>query len=360
MRDRDKAGLAASMDTRVFGEVEAQRVHEVTLRSDTGAEANVITWGAVLRDLIVPIGARGPQRVVLGLNTLEDYIRHSPYFGGIAGRYGNRIRNGRFRLGERTFQLSLNDGGHSLHGGTRGFSSRPWQLAGSDGSSVALTLLSPDGDEGYPGNLMVSCIYKLVGSTLRVELMATGDAPTPVNLCQHSYFNLDGSPSILDHTLQLASDFYTPTDAELIPTGEVRAVAGTVYDFRERRLVRMTDESAGRLCRYDMNFVLRRDRLIPSGMDERPLAFAGILASDASRVSLEVWTTEPGLQVYDGWMTDVPVPGRDGRRYGAYAGMCLEPQYFPDSPNRPHFPDAILRPGEVYRQITEYRFATVI
>jgi aldose 1-epimerase len=343
------------MGTRVFGKSNGERVHEVTLRSETGAEAKVITWGAVLRDLIVPLGRGGTQRVVLGLNTLEDYIRHSPYFGGIAGRYGNRIRNGRFNIGEPTFQLSLNDGRHSLHGGVRGFSNRPWQFAGSDDASVALTLLSPDGDEGYPGNLIVSCIYRLIGSTLRVELTATGDAATPVNLCQHSYFNLDSSPSILNHTLQLAADFYTPTDADLIPTGEVRAVAGTVYDFRERRRVRMEDEALGRPCRYDINFVLRQDRGVVSG-GRRTLFHAGTLASVESGLSVEVWTTEPGLQVYDGWMTDVPVSGLEGRRYGAYAGMCLEPQYFPDSPNRPHFPDAILRPGHVYRQITEYRF----
>jgi aldose 1-epimerase len=344
-------------NARVFGEIDGAPVHEVTLRSEAGAEAKVITWGAVLRDLVVPTGGRGAQRVVLGLNTLDDYVRHSPYFGSIAGRYGNRIRHGRFRLGERTFQLSLNDGAHSLHGGIRGFSSRPWQLAGLDGSSVALTLLSPDGDQGYPGNLMVSCIYRLVGSTFRVELTATGDAATPVNLCQHSYFNLDGSPSVRDHLLHLAADFYTPTDADLIPTGEVREVAETIYDFRTRRPVGMTDPSAGRPCRYDINFVLRRDRPAPSGQDGRTLAHAGTLASERSGASLEVWTTEPGLQVYDGWMTDVPVPGLDGRGYGAYAGMCLEPQYFPDSPNRPHFPNAILQAGQVYRQITEYRFA---
>jgi aldose 1-epimerase len=252
-------------------------------------------------------------------------------------------------------QLSLNDGRNSLHGGTRGFSSRPWQLAWADGSSAAFTLLSPDGDEGYPGNLTVSCIYRLVGSTLRVELTAATDADTPVNLCQHSYFNLDGSPSILDHTLQLAADFYTPTDAELIPTGEVRAVAGTPYDFREPRPVRF--DEAGRPFRYDINFVLRRDRLAESRAEGPALVYAGTFASPRSGVSMEVWSTEPGLQFYDGWMTDVPVSGLHGHPYGAYAGVCLEPQHFPDSPNRPHFPSVVLRPGSVYRQITEYRFA---
>ncbi|MDQ4134772.1 MAG: galactose mutarotase, partial [Pseudomonadota bacterium] len=301
-----------------------------------------------------PVGPGRTQRVVLGLNSLADYMEHSPYFGAIAGRYGNRIAGGRFRLEGRTHQLTINNGRHSLHGGTRGFSSRPWQLAHTDASSVALTLFSPDGDQGYPGNLTVSCIYRLAGSTLRVELTAVTDADTPVNLCQHSYFNLDGSPSILDHTLQLAADFYTPTDAGLIPTGEVRAVAGTPYDFREARPVRFADE-AGRPFRYDINFVLRRDRLAPSAMEGLTLAHAATFAK--SGVSMEVWTTEPGLQFYNGWMTDLPVAGIHGHPYKAHAGVCLEPQYFPDSPNRPHFPTAILRPGSAYRQITEYRFS---
>src|SRR5215213_3344948 len=344
------------MNTRIFGEVDGRPVQEVTLHSDRGAEATIVEWGAVIRDLAIPLGQGRTQRVVLGLNSLDDYIRHSPYFGAIAGRYGNRIARGRFRLGGRVHQLSLNDGRNSLHGGIAGFSNRRWQLADADGSSAALTLLSRDGDQGYPGNLTASCIYRLVGSTLRVELMATTDADTPVNLCQHSYFNLDGSPSILDHTLQLAADFYTPTDVELIPTGEVRAVASTPYDFRKAHPVRRLDEAAGRPFRYDINFVLRRDRLELSGMDGCMLAHAGTFASEKSGVSMEVWTTEPGLQFYDGWMTDVPVPGIHGHPYGAYAGVCLEPQHFPDSPNRPHFPDATLRPDRVYRQITEYRF----
>ena len=344
------------MNMRHFGEVDGQPVYEVTLRSETGAEAKVIGWGAVLRDLVIPTGSGQTQRVVLGLGSLENYILHAPHFGAIAGRFANRIAEGRLSLGGRAYQLSVNNGRNSLHGGVGGFSKRPWQLGAYDASSVALTLLSPDGDQGYPGNLLVSCIYRLLGSTLRVELMATGDAATPINLCHHSYFNLDGSPSILDHSLQLAADFYTPTDAELIPTGEVRAVAGTAYDFRDARPVRRADEVAGRPYRYDINFVLRRDRQEPSGIDGRPLAHAGTFASAQSGVALEVWTTEPGMQVYDGWMTDVPVAGIDGRPYGANAGLCLEPQHFPDTPNRPHFPDAILRPGKAYRQVTEYRF----
>ena len=344
------------MKARLFGELDGEPVYEVPIRSDNGTEAKVITWGAVIRDLIVRAGGK-TQRVVLGLETLEDYVGHSPYFGAIAGRFANRIAHGRFQIGDKTYQLSRNwKGEHSLHGGPRGFGKRPWQLAGYDASCVTLTLFSPDGDEGYPGNLTATCAYRLVGSTLRVELTAAADAETPVNLAQHSHFNLDQSATILDHTLQLAADFYTPTDADLIPTGEIRAVAGTPYDFREARPLRMTDPATGDPFHYDINFVLRRDRLAPPGLGDVSLAHAATFASPASGVSLAVWTNQPGLQVYDGWMTKVSIPGLDGARYGANSGLCLEAQLFPDSPNRPHFPDAILRPGRTYRQITEYRF----
>jgi aldose 1-epimerase len=345
------------MNVRVFGAAGDRPVHEVTLRSETGAEATVMSWGAVLRDLVVPKPGGGRQRVVLGLNSLDDYIAHSPYFGAVVGRFANRIALGRFHLGRQAHQLTLNwQGKHSLHGGRDGFATRVWHLDPLDESSVALTLVSPDGDQGFPGTLMATVIYRLVGSRLRLEFTAVADAETPVNLCNHSYFNLDGSGSILDHRLRLASDFYTPTDADLIPTGEVRAVAGTPYDFREPRRVGASD---GRAFRYDVNYVLKRDGPEPSGIDGRPLALAATLASERSRLTMDVWSTAPGLQVYDGWMLDVPVPGLDGQALRANAGMCLEPQHFPDTPNRPHFPGAVLKPGQTYRQVAEYRFASL-
>jgi aldose 1-epimerase len=348
--------MAAS---RLFGEVDGQAVHEVTIRSRSGAEANVITWGAVVRDLLVPNGG-DPQRVVLGFETLDDYRAHSPYFGAIAGRYANRIDGGRFSLDGESYQLSLNEKGrHSLHGGEQGFPKKPWQLAWHDEASAALVLVSPDGDQGYPGTVTTTCIYRLLDpAVLRVELTATTDAATPINLAHHSYFNLDGSPSILDHELQLDADFYTPTDAALIPTGEIREVAGTPYDFRNRRPVRLPDPATGEPFHYDINFVLRRDHTGQSGVPGLPLARAGTFASPRNGLSMEIWSTEPGLQVYDGFMLDVSAPGLGGARYGANGGVCFEPQHFPDSPNNPHFPDTILRPGEVYRQVTEYRFAS--
>lgn len=340
--------------TRDFGVHEGRNVEEITLRSASGAEAKIITYGAVVRDLIVPAGG-GPQRVVNGLSSLEDYVVHSPHFGTVAGRYANRIAGGRFTLDGTAHQLPLNqEGRHSLHGGGHGLGKQVWQLGSWSDSSATLIHVSPDGEAGYPGTLITTCTYRLVDMVLRVELSATTDRPTPVNLCHHSYFNLDGSPTILDHDLELAADFYTPTDADLIPTGEILAVAGTPYDFRQSRPVRL--ERSGALFRYDTNFVLRRDRLEPSGLADLPLAFAARFASPRSRLALEVWTTEPGLQVYDGAKANVPVPGHDGVQYGPNSGLCLEPQHFPDSPNRPHFPDTILRPGAVYQQVTEYRF----
>ncbi|HEY8566504.1 MAG TPA: aldose epimerase family protein [Beijerinckiaceae bacterium] len=344
------------MNPTLFGTLDDTPVYEITLRSAAGAEAKVITWGAVVRDLQVPRPGGGLQRVVLGSNSLDDYWQHSPHFGAIAGRYANRIAGGRFSVDERAYQLPLNqDGKHSLHGGGQGFGKRPWQLAAATESSVTLTLVSPDGDHGYPGDLTVTCTYRLLEpATLRVELSATTTDATPVNLCHHSYFKLDGAADILDHRLDIAADFWTPVDADLIPTGEVRAVAGTPFDFRAPRAIGHAGTDGTRTW-YDHNWVLRRERVETPGRP-RPLAYAAGLTSSRSGLRLEVWTTEPGLQFYDGFKINLPVPGLDGAPYGANAGLCLEPQHFPDSPNRPHFPSTILRPGEVYRQVTEYRF----
>jgi aldose 1-epimerase len=335
----------------IFGHYDGEPVHEIALATAAGASARILTWGALVRDLLVP-AAHGQQRVVLGLTSLADYVAHSPHFGSIEGRYGNRIAHGRFTLDGVSYEVPRNEAGrHSLHGGGRAFGQRVWQLMDCDAASVTLRLTSPDGDNGYPGALTATCIYRLLEpATLRIELAATTDRATPVNLCHHSYFNLDGAATIAGHSLSVVADFHTPTDAELIPTGEIRAVAGTPYDFRAGRpLLGGADRPASG---YDVNFVLRK----PLGEPDA-LAHAARVETTGGPVVLDLYTTEPGLQVYDGAKCAVAVEGLDGRRSGAHAGLCLEPQRFPDSPNRPHFPAAVLRPGEVYRQITEYRFS---
>ena len=345
------------MAISVFGTLaDGTPIREVTLRSAAGAEMKVMEWGAVVRDLVVP-GPAGPQRVVLGFADLDSYLKHSPHFGAIAGRFANRIGGGRFVLDGKVIQLPLNqDGRHSLHGGGNGFGKRPWTILGHDAASVTLGLVSPDGDHGYPGALTVTCRYTLAEpATLRVELSATTDAPTIVNLAQHSYFNLDGTADILDHELEVRANLITPVDGDLIPDGSLAYVTGTPFDFRRSRPIRLTNADGTRHW-YDHNFMLRRDRCEASAAGGPEIAHAATLRSAKSGLGMEVWTSEPALQVYDGFKTNTPVAGLDGKLYGPSAGLCLEAQHVPDSPNLPHFPTTVLRPGSVNRQVTEYRF----
>ena len=334
------------MSVRTFGHIDGAPALEIEIGSKAGARAKILSYGAVLRDLLVP-HAGGLQRVTLGLNSIEDYVQHSPSFGAVPGRVANRIASGRFSIDGAAYTLDRNYlGKHTLHGGAKGFGKRLWKLGDHDAHSVELTLVSDDGDLGFPGQMRVTCVYRFVEpATLRVELTAVADKPTPVNLTQHAYFNLDGSPDILDHELELACDFYTPTDAELIPTGEILAVAGTPYDFRKSRPIRNPQGVA-----YDTNFVLTR-RPGPDG-----LALAARLRSPKNGLTLELHTTEPGVQLYDAAKLNCPVPGLDGARYGSHAGVCLEPQAFPDSINRRHFNETVLRPDQEYSHISEFRF----
>ncbi|WP_027999099.1 aldose epimerase family protein [Sinorhizobium arboris] len=345
------------MQDRIFGQIQGADIHEVTLRSASGMEAKVLTWGAAVRDLLIPT-ARGLQRVVVGYNSTDDYAADTAHAGAIAGRFANRITRGRFELDGRFHQLPLNqDNRHTLHGGGdgQGFSRRPWTLETYDSSSVTLSLQTPDGDAGFPGNLDVRCVYRLSdAATLRVELTATTDAPTPCNLASHSYFNLElpvgfansAVPNAVDHEFMAQADFYTPVDDDLIPTGEVLAVRGTPFDFRRARPLRNPEG-----VKYDVGLVLRSR---PSSVGD--LRHAGTLSGPRTGMALDVYTTEPHLQLYDGGSFKGPGVGLDGARYGQHCGICLEPQRYPDSPNRSHFPDATLRPGETYRQVTEYRF----
>ena len=334
------------MGAEIFGQIDGAPVFEIAIATKAGASARILTWGAVLRDLVVPT-TEGPQHVVLGLNTIEDYVTHSPHFGAVPGRFANRIANGRFTLDGVEHQLDRKPGEkHTLHGGPNGFGHRSWKLGASDASSVSMSLQSPDGDAGFPGALTATCVYRMLEpATLRVELSAVADRPTVINLTQHSYFNLDGAPDILDHELTLLADFYTPTDEDLIPTGEIRSVAGTPYDFRSARPVRHPSGIA-----YDTNYCALR-LLGPEGL--APVAF---LRSPRNGLSMALFSTAPGVQFYSAAKLNCPAPGLGGRRYGPHAGLCLEPQAFPDSPNRRHFTDCVLRPGGQYRHVSEFRF----
>lgn len=332
---------------KAFGDVDGTDIQEITIRSPEGAEAKIITWGAVIRDLAIPVEGR-LQTTVLGLNSMADYRAHSPSFGAVPGRFANRIAHGQFTLEGTSYQLPLNEKGRTtLHGGPQGFGKKPWRLSAHDESSVSLALTSPAGDAGFPGTLEARCRYFFRGLTLRMELTATTDATTVVNLTNHSYFNLDGSADILGHELTVHADFRTAVDDDLIPTGEIVTVDGTPFDFRAPRPVK---DPSGQT--YDMNFVLARQPEADTG-----LVLAATLRSPKNGLALDVATNQFGVQVYDGSKVHVPVEGLHGARYGSFAGLALETQTFPDAPNRRHFPSSVLRTDETYRQLTEYRFS---
>lgn len=315
---------------------DGKMVQKITLTS-ADLRAEFLTLGAVIRDLRLS-GYDFP--LVLGLNSADDYATHSLYFGAIAGRCANRIAKGRFRLDGQDYQLALADGAHHhLHGGPDGFSQQNWQLAEYGGDFVTLTLCAPAGAGGYPGTVRASCTYRLVAHSLICNLTATTDAPTLVNLAQHSYFNLDGNATIDGHRVQIFSDHITATDEERIPTGKLKPVKNTMLDFRQMR------EIGTHIA--DDNYCLAAGRYTNPQLAAR-------VASAA--VSMAVYSTEPGIQFYTADHMDLPIGGLDGRRYSARAGLCLEPQFWPDAINHAHFPQPVLRPGDTYRQITRYEF----
>ncbi|MCV3240847.1 aldose epimerase family protein [Mesorhizobium sp. ZC-5] len=332
-------------DGELFGTTEEGEAVQRFAISGGGLGANIMTWGAVLQDLRLA-GHEAP--LVLGFERFDDYPAHSPYFGAAAGRYANRIHDGKFTIAGQRFQANTNFlGRHTLHGGAHGFGTRVWDVALHGRDYVTFSLHSADGDMGFPGAIDVTCTYRLkIPGTLSVEFTATTDEPTLCNLAHHSYFNLDdgGSGDILDHRMMLNAGAYLPVDDELIPTGVVQPVDGTAFDFRQARPIR----TEGEQLPYDHNFCLAAAR--------GPLHQAAWVQGAASGVEMEVWTTESGVQFYAGQNVARDAAGHGGRRYKAHAGFCLEPQVWPDSPNRPYFPQAVLWPGEIYRQTTEYRF----
>lgn len=321
-------------------------ISQARIRSED-LTVSVISLGAAIQDLRLA-GAAGGRPLVLGYDRAQDYLDHCFYFGAIVGRFANRIAGGRFTLDGRAHQLALDAGGRThLHGGPAGFHARNWAMTEVRDDLVELRLISEDGDQGYPGRLEAVCRYQVEGRRLIISLTARADAPTLVNLAPHSYFNLEGGGAVLDHQLRIAADGFTPVGPDMIPTGEILPVEGSINDFRQTRPVRSGPGEAH--AGYDLNLVLARQ---PSPEPR----FAARLSAPVSGVALELWTTEPGLQLYDaGSLIDAP-PGLDGAAYPRHGSLCLEPQRFPDSPNHPGFTDAVLRPGGVYRHQTEYRF----
>jgi aldose 1-epimerase len=337
-----------------WGQTGDGSVEIYTLTNGHGVEARIMTYGATLVSLKAPDRAGHFRNIVLGFDALEPYLGAKAYYGATVGRYANRIAKARFTLDGKTYQLAANDGPNSLHGGMRGFDKRIWRaepLPASEGNGVRFTYVSAAGEEGYPGELTVHAVYRLdENDNLEIEYGATTTAPTVVNLANHAYFNLTGDPSVpvLDHMVKINADRFTPVDATLIPTGELRAVAGTPFDFRTPHAVgaRIADsETQLRLGHgYDHNFVLNKTG---AGM-----TLAAVVTDPKSGRSLEVRTTQPGVQFYTGNFMDGKPAAEGGSVYPYRAGLCLETQHFPDSPNQPAFPSTVLRPGQVYSEKT--------
>ena len=327
-----------------------------TLTNANGIEVKAIEYGGIITSLRTPDRSGRMGDIVLGFPSLDGYLKDHPFFGAIIGRFGNRIGKGQFTLNGQTYKLATNNGPNHLHGGNKGFDKVLWTgepVAGQN--AVAFTRTSPDGEEGYPGNLAVRVTYTLTDrNELVVEYHATTDKATPVNLTQHSYFNLagHGSGGILGHELMLNADRYTPVDDTLIPTGDLASVAGTPFDFRKSTAIgariTQTDPQLTNGKGYDHNWVLNRKG------DGLQLA-ARVIEPKTGR-TLEVATTEPGIQFYSGNFLDGTLTGKDGAVYKHRTGFCLETQHFPDSPNKPAFPSTILKPGAEYRTRTVFTF----
>jgi aldose 1-epimerase len=338
-------------------------VHRHTLDNGRGLVVRVLTYGGILQTIQVPDRDGRPANVALGFTDLDSYVRdNTPYFGALIGRYANRIAGGRFALDGRAYALPVNNPPNSLHGGTEGFDKRVWTATGGqDAAALELAYTSPDGEMGYPGTLSVRARYRLSpDNELRIDYRATTDAPTHVNLTNHSYFNLAGEAAgtIEGHQLQLHAGHYTPTDATNIPTGEIAPVAGTPFDFTSPHLVGERIGADDRQLQYglgyDHNFVLDR----PPGTDGT-LVPAARVADPASGRVLEVLTTEPGVQFYSGNQLDGTLVGSGGTAYRPRAGLALETQHYPDTPNQPEFPSTVVRPGQVYQSATVYRFSVI-
>ncbi|MEX0332594.1 MAG: aldose epimerase family protein [Puniceicoccaceae bacterium] len=353
---------APSIKEATYGQLpDGSEARLYTLTNSNGLVLKVTDYGAIVTELHVPDRDGNLGDVVLGYEKLEDYLIETPYFGCVVGRYGNRIGKGQFEIDGISYQLTINNNENHLHGGNQGFDKVLWQSEPSsteDSASVTFRYTSPDGEEGYPGNLSATVVYTLDDKNqFVITYEATSDQPTVVNLTHHSYFNLHGQGrgTILDHELTLNADRYTPVDSGLIPTGELAPVEGTPMDFRMARPIGSRIESDFEQLLlgggYDHNWVLNTD-------EEATLNFAARLYDPDSGREMEIWTEEPGIQFYSGNFLDGTLKGKGGAIYHFRYGLCLETQHFPDSPNQANFPSTRLNPGETYRTKTIHRFST--
>ena len=354
------AQAQATVTKAPFGTADGQSVDLYTLRNVHGVEAKITNYGGILTSLKVPDRNGKFDDVVLGFNDLDTYLKGHPYFGALIGRYGNRIAKGRFTLNGVEYKLAVNNGENTLHGGIKGFDKVVWtgkEMKTKAGPSVVLTYLSKDGEEGYPGNLNVRVVYTLTNNNeLKIEYSATTDKDTVTNLTHHSYFNLagEGNGDILSHRVTINANRFVPTDAGSIPTGELRKVAGTPFDFLTAHAIgeRINqDEEQLKLGNgYDHTWVI----------NGRPgtLRVAATAYETTSGRTMQVWTTEPGVQFYTGNFLDGTLTGKSGKIYQRRFGFCFETQHYPDSPNQPSFPTTTLRRGATYRSTTIYRFGS--
>lgn len=334
--------------------VGTKRIGLYTLRNKNGLLAQITNYGAKIVSLTVPNDKGEQKDIVLGFNTLDEWMEKETYFNAIIGRYANRIKDGRFSLDGITYQLPINNGTNSLHGGIHGWNEKIWEVVGQNAYSISLHYRCADGEEGYPGTVDVYVTYCLTrDNALQITFEAKTDKPTIIGLTNHAYFNLagEGSGDVCDHTLQVFADEYTPLDETACPTGEIAKVDGTPMDFRTLQRVgdRITDPFFAPGRGIDNNFVIRG--ALPRNGE---LHQAAVVEADGHH--MEVWTTMPGLQVYTGNWVEKNI-GKSGHEYDVRYAICLEAQNFPDSPNHSNFPNAVLRPGEVYHEVTEYRFS---
>jgi len=342
-----------------FGKLpDGTAVEIYTLKNGKGMEARICSYGGIVVSLTAPDQHGQFADIVLGYDDLDGYVTNSPYFGCLVGRYGNRIAKGKFTLEGTTYTLATNNDDNHLHGGLKGFDKVVWKAQEVDnplGPAVEFSYVSKDGEEGYPGTLTVKAVYTLTSdNSLRLDYTATTDKPTVCNLTHHSYFNLAGKGDILDHEVMIPADRFTPVDSGLIPTGELKPVEGTPFDFRTATAIGARINNGDEQLKfgkgYDHNWVINK-----------PMGKLGLMARvfepTTGRV-MEVLSTEPGLQFYSGNFLDGSIIGKGGQVYAHRNGFCMEPQHYPDSPNKPEFPSTTLRPGETYKNTIIYKFST--